>query len=694
MATVTIKWSGNPPCGKGNLPYVGESYFLYLDQSYFATDVSAAISATFVSEGPGGSGYERTYTFEFLDAAIPTGFAVVDSCHVKSVGCVDSCCAELQRQINDIDVGANAHLASAAYDSATGDITYTLTDGSTLTGNLPPITVEGSDNAVAGTSTSIIRLGDAVRFWSAGGLEITAANGSTVNIEPDNVSVADATAGAPVSPADQSRPAIHFASEGLYYWNPATVAWVLLQGLSGPESTVIVETEAELVAACGANETHITLGGIIALTAKLTVPNGTTTRVGHDSGFDCGGQADILEHNGDLEAGEATQVFYNTVPYERLADDIVTYGSVWGKFNARRTVRWWGPDAHNGTQSDQVSIQCAIDSWPLTAIGANKVAALPGRVYVPAGKEYELTDTIRLQNTRVIFEGDLGTQLNFRIPAGGPQTSCIDMSDTPATNNVWDCQVMKFRITDYSARDGVRTDLITIQSNHLEERSAIRDVQIASYGSHAIWIDAAGGNTGTIENININAGYAANPVGIRITGINGSIKISNCSVVNASTYIAFWNDRNGGSAVTFTNCHEENATIGFLVGPDPATSPSIATRDRSTKQSIVDCTSNTKQAGERGIYITSGTATVYVRNFDCDGSNVAAIVLEDQVIGSNDTNLPLLNTSLNVGISEFRRWPRINTLPSYVRRSDGTTGGLPAGFGGWDVYWVLDIFGI
>ena len=104
MATVTIKWRGNPPCGKGNLPYVGESYFLYLDQTYFATDVSAAISATFVSEGPGGSGYERTYTFEFLHAAIPTGFAVIDSCHVKSVGCVDSCCAELQRQINDIEI--------------------------------------------------------------------------------------------------------------------------------------------------------------------------------------------------------------------------------------------------------------------------------------------------------------------------------------------------------------------------------------------------------------------------------------------------------------------------------------------------------------------------------------------------------------------------------------------------------------
>ena len=78
---------------------------MYLDQSFFSTDVTAPISATFVAEGPGGSGYERTYTFTIPSGSIPPGFSSIDSCHVKSVACVDSCCAELQRQVNAITGG-------------------------------------------------------------------------------------------------------------------------------------------------------------------------------------------------------------------------------------------------------------------------------------------------------------------------------------------------------------------------------------------------------------------------------------------------------------------------------------------------------------------------------------------------------------------------------------------------------------
>lgn len=112
MATVTVKWTGNPPCGQNNLPYVGESYYLYLDSSYFTVDVTAVIPATFVSEGAGGTGYDRTYTFEFADALVPSGVAELQSCHVKSVACVDSCCAELQRQLDDLQTEVTALTAT------------------------------------------------------------------------------------------------------------------------------------------------------------------------------------------------------------------------------------------------------------------------------------------------------------------------------------------------------------------------------------------------------------------------------------------------------------------------------------------------------------------------------------------------------------------------------------------------------
>ncbi len=101
MATVTVKWTGNPPCGAGSTPYVGETYFLYLNQTFFSTDVTAAIEGTFVSEGPGGTGYDRTYTFTFDDTAIPSGFTALDSCHIKSVACVSSCCEELRKELDN-----------------------------------------------------------------------------------------------------------------------------------------------------------------------------------------------------------------------------------------------------------------------------------------------------------------------------------------------------------------------------------------------------------------------------------------------------------------------------------------------------------------------------------------------------------------------------------------------------------------
>lgn len=99
MATVTIKWKGNPPCGEGNWPYVGQNYFLFLDQKLFTSDVSAPILAEFVSQGPGGIGFDKTYTFSFDDSLIPDGLAEVECCHVKDVECVSTCCGALAVQL-------------------------------------------------------------------------------------------------------------------------------------------------------------------------------------------------------------------------------------------------------------------------------------------------------------------------------------------------------------------------------------------------------------------------------------------------------------------------------------------------------------------------------------------------------------------------------------------------------------------
>ncbi len=474
--------------------------------------------------------------------------------------------------------------------------------------------------------------------------------------------------------------------------DPSTsTAYAEVSAIPAAAETLIVETEAELVAAVAASEPHITLCGIIPLTAKVTIPTGSVLSMGHGSGIDTGGVRDRLEINGPIEAGDY-QVFFNTLPNEKTGAefDNNTVSSVWGLSPVVRNTLWWGPASQGGNQTDQIAIQCAIDSFPITA--GNGIGANPGTVRVPMGQAYELTDTIRLNNSRLKWAGDLGTQLNFNIPAATVTDCCIDMSDNPAYNNVWDTQIIGFRISDLSPE---RTDLICIKSNILEERAIIQDVHIARYGSYGIWLDGGGANTGLISRVNITGPRGAQPVGIRVTGINGSLRIENCSVVNADTYIAYWFDRNGGGATTVINCHEENSTIGYLVGRDPNDGDlDLTDRDFRARVSIIDCTSNTKQAGEHCCWVTGSLSVVNIRNFKCDNSNVAAVILQDVDADSTDPNLPLLNTSGDIGIVEYKRWNRFNTSPSYNRHSDGTTGNAPAAYLAWRIHHILDLYGI
>lgn len=468
-----------------------------------------------------------------------------------------------------------------------------------------------------------------------------------------------------------------------------------IRSIPRAEDTLVVTSLDGLQAAIAAAEPHITVSGIIPMTAKVTIPASTTVKVRNGSGFDCQGSRDILEFNGRLDAGEH-QVFYNTVPYERdtAAFNITALSSIWGTFNYTRNAIWWGPELFGGTQTDQNALQCAVDSAVLTPLVTTVSAgAYPFIVDVPQkAPGWNLTDTLWLQSTRVHLRGEHFTQLNFDIDLALGRTACIDFS-AATDNNGQNVRIDGFRITDFGARNGTNTTLTCIVGQTMEEHTKIINTRIVDYGTIGIHL-VRGANTGEIKHVEINRGNSAQPIGMLLDGVNGSLSVRNCAVVNANTYIAYWVKRAGGNGVTFQNCHEENSNIGFLIGPDPATSPSTAERDTTPPVTIQDCSTNTKQNGETGIYITSGNAIVNITNHRNLNSNAGSNVLFDQVVNGNDPNMPLLNTGGFSGISQYRRYPKINGAAGYVRRSDGTTGGLPATFGGWRIHWVLDTFGL
>ena len=493
--------------------------------------------------------------------------------------------------------------------------------------------------------------------------------------------------------------------------------------LSLSANTVVVTNETELAAAALASEPHITLVGIIPLTSLIHVQFGTTVKVQHGSGFDCQNTKEMLHLDGDLEVVGNQQVFYNTIPYVRSGTffDIDELGSVWGLFNGTRNASWWGPAAKGGTQTDTNAIQCALDSWPITA--GNGIAANPGTIYLPMGDAYEVTATLRLNNARMRWIGDFGTQINFRIPDSDPTDCCIDMSDNPAYNNVWDTSIIRMRLSDRQAWVGgfangsVASGRAMIKANLLEERSTLEDLHIPQYGKYGIWLTGGVGNGGIVRSCIISAGANAQPIGMRMTGINGIFRVEDVAVVNDNTHIAFWHDRSGGTSISITNCHVENAKIGYLIGPDPydpATPVALNSntaagnpRSRHSRCTLVDCDANTNRMNTDGnhdlpIHITCAQASVHIQNFetggnryDWDGSgliseNTSMVILRDDYV-TDDPNIPTINTHAGVHLHNYRRWPVIAPATSYIRKSDGTVGGTPAAYGNYRIYWVYDL---
>lgn len=124
-AQVTVQWNGTPPCGASSPPYAGEEYRLYLNQELFTSDVTGGITGTFVSEGPGGPGYEKTYVFEIDESDIPDGVSELASCHIVDIACPDNCCSELLARV--IAIESNRSTLSAVSNDGDDEITLTLT---------------------------------------------------------------------------------------------------------------------------------------------------------------------------------------------------------------------------------------------------------------------------------------------------------------------------------------------------------------------------------------------------------------------------------------------------------------------------------------------------------------------------------------------------------------------------------------
>jgi hypothetical protein len=234
MARVSVQWNGNPPCGAGDKPYAGELYSLILNQKYFSSSVAIPIPATFVSEGSGGRGYERTYNFEFADSRLPTGFVEIKSCHVSDVQCEDGCCASLQAQIDAIELGAVAINTDA---TLTGDGSTSsplsvvaqgaVADGLTITGTGvtgDPLVATGSagEGSVA-DGVTIIGVGTAVDPFRS-----PVEPNREIYLTPNAVADDVVQVGSSEHPMDASTPELLQALQRQY---PTDVTWRYLPGV-------------------------------------------------------------------------------------------------------------------------------------------------------------------------------------------------------------------------------------------------------------------------------------------------------------------------------------------------------------------------------------------------------------------------------------------------------------------------------
>lgn len=124
--------------------------------------------------------------------------------------CYERICGQvnaLERRIADLE------------DSATDGIglfSFNVTSGNAV------------DDVSGGAATMGPATGQTLHLWSAGGLSLATVPGSAkVQVEPENLTSNVMAAGAPADPpVDASRPAIHLASDGFFYWAPETTTWV------------------------------------------------------------------------------------------------------------------------------------------------------------------------------------------------------------------------------------------------------------------------------------------------------------------------------------------------------------------------------------------------------------------------------------------------------------------------------------
>lgn len=147
MATVTFKWSGNPPCGAASPPYPGEKYTLFFDKTQFTGSVPTSIVGTFISEGAGGSGYDRTYTFEIDDDDVPEEVTELCAKHFKDIGCMDGCCEDLTPRVIALEELSAEVFRSVVTDNEDG--TYTHDDGSGTETVIDVTPSTDADNAIS-----------------------------------------------------------------------------------------------------------------------------------------------------------------------------------------------------------------------------------------------------------------------------------------------------------------------------------------------------------------------------------------------------------------------------------------------------------------------------------------------------------------------------------------------------------------
>lgn len=162
---------------------------------------------------------------------------------------------------------------------------------------------EGADSPSGpASSTAIVKEGDVLRIWSAGGFDVDVQSGSALfNIEPANLIVQD---GAPVdSPKDPSRSALYLdrmSGGAIYIWNPTDTNWDQITtggGIAGPDLSqtgpYLGDTQGNIQPSSGFNDSSGSAG-------NSTIAGGMNNIASGNSSFVGGGQINVA--SGDFSA--------------------------------------------------------------------------------------------------------------------------------------------------------------------------------------------------------------------------------------------------------------------------------------------------------------------------------------------------------------------------------------------------------